>query len=298
MKTIIQRSQQGLVLLEIIIGLLILAILLPLLVPNWPEIVGRNISDRTIGDTNTIWDASRNYYAENGEFPDQTNNCAASLNVLVAGGFLGNIGPNNAWGNPITTSCAPGDPAMSIEQAIPSDWQSYVLGQLSASANINATDINTVIAAPGTSAQTYTQLSRVAVAGRPELNRMETDIDMGGNDINNAQDITATGNIVADDVQLSSTGVRLSNLGRWTTYTGFDVIPKPSCPAGLTPDLNILPYKVCTNPSATLPIEGFDWLINNYSTYWRVRPKVFAQDRYYYPTQDECSTFKVQTFCQ
>lgn len=225
MKFGIRKPQQGLVLLEIVIGLLILGIILPLLVPNWPEIVGRNISDRTIAETNTIWDAARNFYAINGEFPDQANNCADSLTVLEAGGFIGNVGPNNAWGNAISTTCAPGDPAMSVEQAIPEDWQGYVLGQLAASADINVTDISTVIAAPGTSAQTFTQLSRVAVAGRPELNRMETDLDMDGNSITNLQDLTATGTITADDVELSSTGTKLSEIGRWDIYTGGDFIP-------------------------------------------------------------------------
>lgn len=298
MKSIIQKSQEGLVLLEIVIGLLILAIILPLLVPNWPEIVGRNISDRTIAETNTIWDAARNFYATNGEFPDQVNSCANSLNVLDAGGFIGNVGPSNAWGNAITTSCAPGAPAMSIEQAIPADWQSYVLGQLAASADVNATDISTVVAAPGTSAQTFTQLSRVAVAGRPELNRMETDLNMNGNDIDNVQDLTANGTITADDVELSSTGTKLSELGRWTVYTGNDFIPKPSCPAGSSPDLNILPVRVCTNPFSTLPIERLDFSISNFSTGWRVVPEIFAQDSFYRPTADSCSTFKVQTICR
>lgn len=299
MKSVIQNAQQGLVLLEIVIGLLILAIILPLLVPNWPEIVGRNISDRTIAETNTIWDAARTFYATNGEFPDQANNCADSLTVLEAGGFIGNVGPNNAWGNAITTTCAPGDPAMSVEQAIPADWQSYVLGQLAASADINVTDISTVIAAPGTSAQAFTQLSRVAVAGRPELNRMETDLDMNGNDINNLQDLTANGTITADDVELSSTGTKLSELGRWDVYTGGDPITKPSCPAGGTPDLNIIPVRVCTDPGSTLPIERLDFQVTDTGGgTWTVVPEIFAQDSFYYPTNDACSTFKVQPICR
>ncbi|AZL70091.1 MULTISPECIES: shufflon system plasmid conjugative transfer pilus tip adhesin PilV [Pseudomonas] len=42
-------------------------------------------------------------------------------------------------------------------------------------------------------------LYRNAVPGHPEYNRMNTDIDMGGNDINNARNITATKDITSKD---------------------------------------------------------------------------------------------------
>lgn len=44
-------------------------------------------------------------------------------------------------------------------------------------------------------------LHRVAVAGRPDLNRMNVALDMGGNNINNALNVTATGTVTGAYVQ-------------------------------------------------------------------------------------------------
>lgn len=296
MKPISLQYQKGLVLLEIIIGLLILALVLPLLVPNWKEIVGRNVSERTVEETLTIWDAARNYYARNQEWPDESNGCADAITVMEAANAIGNVGPNNAWGNAITTSCIAGTSIMDVDQDVSTDWRGYILGQLPNSAGVGAASVNTVIAAPGTSAQTFTQLSRIAVAGSPELNRMETDLDMNGNDIDNA------GVITADEVTLATTGVELSSLGSWKLYnwdTAYNsgTVPYPVCPAGKTPDVNVIPVRICTSASGTLPIERVDFEITDTGTAFRIRPEVFAQDNFYNPTSPECSTFKVQPIC-
>ncbi|MDK3022932.1 shufflon system plasmid conjugative transfer pilus tip adhesin PilV [Cupriavidus taiwanensis] len=51
-------------------------------------------------------------------------------------------------------------------------------------------------------------LYRVQVPGHPELNRMQTSIDMGGNDVNNARRVTATTALTSGgDTYLTSTGV-------------------------------------------------------------------------------------------
>lgn len=290
------HRQKGLLLLEIVIGLLMLAIILPLLIPNWPEIVGRNVSERTVEETLAIWDASRNYYARNQEWPDEANGCVDAIAVMEAGTYIANIGPNNAWNGAIATSCVPGTSVMEIDQPVTADWQGYILGQLPASSAVAPASINTVIPAPGTSAQTYTQLSRVAVAGSPELNRVETDLDMNGNDIDNA------GVVTAEEVTLSSTGVEMSSLGSWEIYnwdTAYNSgsVPYPTCPAGKTPDVNVLPVRICTAATGTLPIERIDFEITDTGSSFRIRPEVFSQNNFYNPTSPECSTFKVQPIC-
>lgn len=304
MNLVKRTSQKGLVLLEIVIGILILGIVLPLLVPNWSEIVGRNISERTIEETLTIWDASRNYYARNSEWPDEANGCADAIAVLEAGGFIGNVGPNNAWDGPISTICVPNTSIFEIEQPVLADWETFILGQLPASQSLAAGEIETIVPAPGTSAQTYSQLSRIAVAGSPELNRMETDLDMDGHDINNLATIEADTVIVNEELTHSVTGDRMSNFSTWdqytysTAYAGTNRVPFPSCPSGMTRDLNVMPVAVCTDPSGTLPIERLSFEITTTATGWQVRPEVFAQNTTYRPTSNACSTFKVQTFCE
>lgn len=189
---------------------------------------------------------------------------------------------------------------MEIDQPVTLDWRSYVLGQLPASQDVGADRVSTIIPAPGTSAQTQSQLSRIAVSGRPELNQMETDIDMNGNDINNAANIEVT-----EDLTHSTTGVKLSELGPWRQYNYTSAwssgsIPYPSCPPATTPDLNVMPVRICTSSSGALPIEQWDFLIQNNPgpETWNVRPRIFAQDNFYEPTSSICSTFKVQTYCR
>lgn len=49
-------------------------------------------------------------------------------------------------------------------------------------------------------------LYRVAVPGQPQLNQMQTNLDMGGNNINNAQSVNANGNITAGPAGTAQTG--------------------------------------------------------------------------------------------
>lgn len=303
MKQIKIISQRGILLLEIVIGLLVLSILLPQLVPNWPEIVGRNISERAIEETLTIWDASRNYYARNSEWPDESNNCADALTVLEAGDFIGNVGPNNAWDGAIATSCVPDTAILTISQPVIDDWQGYIAGQLTATKAVGTTTIETVVPAPGTSAQTQTQLSRIAVPGAPELNRMETDLDMDSNAINNASEITADKVTVNDELTHATTGDRMANFGTWDRYNNSSAwtngqVPYESCPAGTSPRFNAIPENICTDPAGTLPIERWDFDVIDTGTGWRIRPVIFAQNAFYRPTANVCSTFKVQTYCR
>ena len=90
-------------------------------------------------------------------------------------------------------------------------------------------------------------LHRVAVAGRPDLNRMNVALDMGGNDINTARNITASGSVRASgDVAgnfvyatSDSTGYGQTLLRRWglSNNGGSGAIyiePQPGAPIYLT----------------------------------------------------------------
>ena len=49
-------------------------------------------------------------------------------------------------------------------------------------------------------------LYRVAITGQPQLNQMQTNLDMGGNNVNNAQTVNANGNITAGPAGTAQTG--------------------------------------------------------------------------------------------
>lgn len=302
MKPAAQKAT-GFALMELLIVVSLLAIFLPKFVPNYPDIVGTRISDTSVEETLTIWDASRNYYARNAEWPDESNNCSDALSVLESGNFISNVGPNNRWKNPITTSCSPGNSVIRITQETATDWVSYIQGALPATQITAGATIETTVPAPGTSAQTYSQLSRIEVGGIPELNQMETDLDMNGFDVDNVSELSAEKVTVNDELRHSVTGVRFAELGPWKSYNystayGSGSVPKPSCPAGMTPGYNALPVALCTRYNATRPIERWTFESANYSNRWRIRPVIFANNAYYRPTSSTCSSFKVQTFCQ
>lgn len=153
------------------------------------------------------------------------------------------------------------------------------LGLVSAGTNCTATGavaaggVNLVAGHP-VLAMTFNQdefdagvLYRNAIAGRPELNRMNTDLDMNSNDVQNADnvyvnnDVIAGNQVVTGSNIVSNTGDIIAASGRTisrdailtdVTVGGAPVrgsqalyhgrvlapnttIPKPSCPSGQTP---------------------------------------------------------------
>lgn len=299
------QKQKGSLLLEFFIVITLIGIFAPMLMPNWTEIAATRLSDATVEDSLTIWDASRNYYARNAAWPDEANNCADAISVLDADGFIGGVTGTNNWGEAITTTCVPGDAAMIITQGTNPEWQSYIVNALPASEAGAGSDVETLIPAPGTAAQTQSQLSRIAVAGRPELNQMETDLDMNGNDIDGANQITSENVIVNEDLTHATTGISFSEMGRWKLYnyssafSGSNFVPAPSCPAtNPTPNWLATPKQICTNPSGTLPMESWWFEATSVAGGWRIRPAIFANNNVYRPTAPACSQFYVHTYCE
>ncbi|ALX97504.1 hypothetical protein AV650_28540 (plasmid) [Serratia fonticola] len=63
------------------------------------------------------------------------------------------------------------------------------------------------------------RLYRFKVNGRPDLNKMHTAIDMGANDVNNANNITANGDIRSNSGWLITSMVKVGSMK--TTAVGF-----------------------------------------------------------------------------
>lgn len=152
-----------------------------------------DISQLVAAEILTLHDAARNFYSDTGVWPDQANNCADALNVLRAGGYI--IGFNeNRWGTGFITTC-PGAPALNflVSAAAPVDRYAAATAARVLSPQLAGNVVTSSIPIPGAEPALGNFLSRVAVPGAPEVNRMETNIDMDGNDINNVGTITGPG---------------------------------------------------------------------------------------------------------
>lgn len=152
-------------------------------------------------------------------------------------------------------------------------------------------------------------LARNAIAGRPDLNRMNTAIDMNNNDVTNARDLNATrwvaanagvlangdiasvnGNLYAPNGNMAArdgflTGVtlptgRIARLSQGVYYANVvangTVIPKPTaCPSG-APQIFASPVAMSTNPPtqfyATSIID-----VSGVATQWRPMLYLFTQ---------------------
>lgn len=114
------------------------------------------------------------------------------MNVLkgTSPPLLAGIGTVNKYNAPITTSCTA--TTFSVDQNIVKDWDSVVANGLPATQVINAAayTIRSTAGLPGAEPGLNDKLSRTAQAN-PELNTMRTDLRMGGNNINGANNLSS-----------------------------------------------------------------------------------------------------------
>jgi type II secretory pathway pseudopilin PulG len=140
-------------------------------------------------------------------------------------------------------------------------------------------------------------LARNAIAGRPDLNRMNTSVDMNGNDVANARDLNATrwvasaGGVLANNDVMTVNGNLYAPNGNVAARDGFltgltlptgrvarlsqgvyhsDVVPngtpvnKQSCPSG-SPQLHASAVSMSTNPpmpffaTSIIDVSGVGW---------------------------------------
>lgn len=130
----------------------------------------------------------QSYRSQEGQWPLQATGCtdvAGVFNELVARGYLAAAPSGNvAFGNPVQMSCNALTFTISSDAVFP-EYAQQIGSRLPVSRLAG-----TVVSAefPALTQPLLTNvLHRVAVPGRPELNRMTTDIDMGGNGITNAR---------------------------------------------------------------------------------------------------------------
>lgn len=194
------KSDQGFTLVELAIVLAISAMIAIAAVPNYMARLNQTRADTTIQDTQAIIDAARAYRSEKGAWPGSAtcSNAIAALGATSPPMLVG-VSATNRYNYPVTTSCT--QYTFSVDQNTVMDWDGVVVNGLPGSQIVNAGtyQIRTTVGAPGTEAALDGKLSRIAT-GNAELNRMRTNLLMGGNSIDevnavNAQTLNAAGTV-------------------------------------------------------------------------------------------------------
>ncbi|MES9901701.1 MAG: shufflon system plasmid conjugative transfer pilus tip adhesin PilV [Sedimenticola sp.] len=117
-------------------------------------------------------------------------------------------------------------------------------------------------------------LYRDAVPGRPSLNRMDTNIDMSLNNIENVGTIAAS-EITAEKITDSIKGKTLSQSIQDATVVESDtIIPMPNCPSTQVANIYVAP-SMFSNDGNGQPIQAVQsWAEKFTSTSWKVKLRV------------------------
>lgn len=179
-------------------------------------------------DVNKLNSALNRYYLENRSFP-------TTVNALVQlGYYTGDV--TSPYGTPYVINTLPsGNVEIRFATANQRD-RSFALAKIRGAQDLSGT-VKLEVGKPAREAVQSNLLHRIAVAGRPELNRMETDIDLDGNSINNVNVLSAetadvdtvtagtanTTNLnVKDYIDFGAAG-RLSAVGSGLSFTSNNV---------------------------------------------------------------------------
>lgn len=193
MKSISARSQSGFTFVELIVVLGIFALLASLTIQSKRRDLRDTLQNTAITEAVTIKDAAVFFYGNNNNWPDSANNCAGALNTLLAQGFVRGVTAINPYGNNYTFDCTGGrvlDIGIDTDDALVAAELDGKIG-----AATRAGDVVTVHVGPPSSVVAVDGLlHRDLDPARPELNQMNTDIDMNTNDLNNVDEIAMVGN--------------------------------------------------------------------------------------------------------
>lgn len=188
-----QKKVHGFTLIELTVVLFILGLVAAITTPNIVNTINDYRAKVTISETQSILDAARNYRAQTGTWPgDGASLCSGALTVLKAGAqaYLVGVDGTNHYNSPVTTSCTA--QTFSVDQNVIADWDGVVANQLPSTEIVNAGSslIRSTIGVPGSEPALDGKLSR-AWSGNAELNRMRTQLLLGGNNISEVNTLNA-----------------------------------------------------------------------------------------------------------
>jgi type II secretory pathway pseudopilin PulG len=274
-----RRRQAGFTVLEVTAAFLIFGLLAtPLLFTQLNQARNR-LTESTATDILNLGEAAQNFRGETGAWPDQANNCAGAIATMSAAGYLGNNNTNSPWNTAYVTTC-PANLRFDVATTAPAQRDAEAVQRAGPRGTRAGNTVTASFARPGVEPSFDQLLHREQIAGRPELNRMQTGIDMNGNNVSaigqlqwnngvsirstaaNQLDLTANvanlnGVMVASDVVSTAMGKSMSQaVLELDVIDSGDAVTLPTCPGGLTPRLFAWPHDAVSSAVAP-PMHAF-----------------------------------------
>lgn len=199
---------KGFTLVELAVVLAIIGIIAALTTPNFMRDLNQRRANLVIEDTQMIVDASRAYRVKTGSWPGDAT-CMNALETLQNANppFLPTTPATNRYGSNLSTSCTA--TTFSLDQSAIADWDGYIVNSLAGTQIVNTSlfQLRTTIGVPGSEPALDSKLSRIAT-GNAELNRMRTDLLLGGNNINEVGQINASSGVFTSGVTTQGLAVQ------------------------------------------------------------------------------------------
>ncbi|MCS7527129.1 type II secretion system GspH family protein [Pseudomonas aeruginosa] len=200
-------NSRGFTLIELAVVMMIVSVIAMLTTPNMMNEINHRRADVSIEETQLILDAARSYRIAYSKWPGDST-CSNAIDTLrtTTPAMLPPVGPLNRYNSPYSTSCT--SRTFSVDQNAVADWDGYIVNAIAGSTihNASTAHIRTTIGIPGSEPALDSKLSRIAT-GNAELNRMRTNLLLGGNDIKEVADIEARSARLSENlhVQLAAT---------------------------------------------------------------------------------------------
>lgn len=223
-KTSVANKQRGFTLVEMMVGLSILGAMTVAAVPMYEKYKEQELIQATQDDVELIQQAVYAYHMENRSFPP-------NLQVLKDNEYyFGRM--ETPYGQPYQLSVNAQGTAARVVYNTPTNRTAQILSKsMPQSGLVDDDTVEVAIGRPSREAVLSTFVHRTEQAGCADCNTMETDLDMGGNNIANIQKLAAeeveTTQLTADNTQTNNLTVndRISIGGAQMTATasGMDI---------------------------------------------------------------------------
>lgn len=214
------RSRQGgFTLLEVMIAVAIMASMAAAMTPVWINEYNEGRAKITIEETQSILDAARKFRVQNGTWPGGAT-CLSAVTALkgTTPPLLAGVTNINKFNQTLSTSCTA--TTFSIDQTVAADYDGVVANGLANTVVLSspANSVRTTIGTPGSEPALDSKLSRIAETNA-QLNRMETNLLLGGNNITEVGHIDASSLNVSGSTTTGSLGVTGNATVAGTTNT-------------------------------------------------------------------------------
>lgn len=184
------RHQRGFTIYESLVAVAIGGTVIAGLATANNAIIINRLITKTINEIAFIGEAAQNFHIDNGEFPNQSGNCANALAQMVTTNYLGGGGTNSPFGTPFVTTC-PSPNVFRVSVTLPT---AFAAGQVAAGvarSDINVLTVTSNFTLPGAVPGLRAYLRRTSEPGFPDSNRMQQTLNMDGNPILNTRRVAA-----------------------------------------------------------------------------------------------------------